>query len=75
MASALADLRSLPNPLRRAIHTLGGDPLKEYMCTLEGQLNLIGSPEVKNWDNPKLRKLHFVQDKEGKSRPIAIFDY
>lgn len=75
MATAMADLASLPQDLREMIKLLGGPVLSDYMYNLMDQIYVIGAPGKKDWQCPSIRRLHFIQDKEMKSRAIAILDY
>lgn len=79
IATAFADLMVLPPELVDAVQTLGGDILKRRMDLLFKTEALEALQELSpvNLKDPLngFRKLSLVQDKEGKTRIIAILDY
>lgn len=77
--SALSELGSLPGPLLESIWEIGGVGLRKNMETLLGLLPAlrVGGPyRVLGTDQGvTTRKIVGIEDKEGKTRVIAIGDY
>jgi hypothetical protein len=70
LGMALKEFLALPYFMTQALLALGGEDFRDYINKLRKALK--GTEAEKN---VKFRRLHFLQDKEGKTRTIAILDY
>jgi len=75
--SALSELRSLPGTLLESIGVVGGPVLRQKMADLLEILPILPLSAMDlHKENPGgLRKVVGIEDKEGKTRVIAIGDY
>lgn len=79
LLSALSELGSLPGALIESIGVIGGTRLRENMETVLGLLPSLrfGGPfgVMKTEVGVNIRRIVGIEDKEGKTRVIAIGDY
>jgi len=77
--SALSELGSLPESLLESIGEIGGEGLRKTVSSLLGLLPCLrlGGPyrAVRADLGVPIRKIVGIEDKEGKTRVIAIGDY
>jgi hypothetical protein len=70
LGMALKEFLALPYFITQALLALGGEDFRDYINKLRKALKVTEAEK-----NVKFRRLHFLQDKEGKTRTIAILDY
>lgn len=76
MVGSIIDLHHLPDELILNLGKLGGSALAERLNLLKSNIPLqVWLERFKIKDKSLIRKLSIINDKEGKSRIIAILDY
>lgn len=73
MAEALNIKNHLPSELREDLFLLGGEFFKKYFVMIDEAFP-HGDVDHPNHSNV-FRRIHLLQDKEGKTRIIAIIDW
>nr|WSP06968.1 RdRp [Gnomoniopsis castaneae mitovirus 1] len=77
IASCLQDLPKFNELFRSQVEVMLPDllPIIDKILSWEKSFKLSNLMGLDKWKNDSLRKLSIKDDKEGKSRPFAIFDY
>lgn len=73
--TSLDDLKILPDSLKEDLYYLANDTQGWLAAYFQPTMEYVDLGKKKSNQEPTFRRLHEIEDKEGKKRIIAIFDY